>query len=297
MQNGQSRDRSHYCKSVSDTAQVYESGSPSVDELAHNYKETLSELHPWLEQCRLNYDDRRNIWPGKQDDLRKAGADCVPWEGASDSESMVVGERINAFVSLCMFALTRAHIRAYPVEVSDVARSRIVSGFLKYMRDSYIPEFAREMELASNYLFEKGIAVTYVGWEQREVTRLQSMDLEQIGAVAPDFAEMLMDETNDDQVVAMLQSQFPKLTTRRAKKALRKLRKEGVADLPVSVKGIDRPVVQALAPALLYRPAEGTLRPLEGADDTPGTARQGRNRGMGQEMGRRGDQKSTGRRH
>ena len=232
---------------MSDTAQVYESGSPNVDELAHNYKETLSELGSWLEQCRLNYDDRRNIWPGKQDDLRKAGSDCVPWEGAADGESMVVAERINAYVSLCMFALSRAHIRAYPVEVTDVARSRIVSSFLKYMRDSYIPEFAREMELSSNYLFEKGITVTYVGWEQREVTRLQTMDLEQIGAAAPDFADMLMDETNDDQVVAMLQSQFPKLTSRRAKKVLRKLRKKGTADLPISVKGIDRPVVQALA--------------------------------------------------
>ena len=232
---------------VSEKAQVYESGSPNVGELAHNYKETLAELQVWLDQCRLNYDDRRSIWGGKQDDLRKAGADCVPWEGSSDSESMVIAERINAYISLCMFALSRAHIRAYPVEVGDVARSRIVSGFLKYMRDSYIPEFAREMELASNYLFEKGIAVTYVGWEQREVTRLQTMDLEQIGAVAPDFAEMLMDESNDEQIVAMLQSQFPKLTTRRAKTVLRKLRKEGIADLPISVKGIDRPCVKALA--------------------------------------------------
>ena len=233
---------------MSDTAQIYESGSPNVDELSHNYKETLAELYPWLDQCRRSYDDRRNIWGGKSDDLRKGGADAVPFEGAADNESMVCGTRINAYISLCMFALNRAHIRAYPVEVGDVARSRIVSGFLKWMRDSYIPEFARECELAANYLFEKGISVTCVGWEQREVTRLQTMDLEQIGAVAPDFAEMVMDESNDDQIVAMLQSQFPKLTTRRAKKVLRKLRKEGIADLPISVKAIDRPCVKALAP-------------------------------------------------
>ena len=232
---------------MSDTAQVYESGSPKVRELAHNYKETLAELHGWLDQCRLNYDDRRNIWAGQQDDLRKAGADCVPWEGASDSQAMVVSERINAYVSLCMFALNRAHIRAYPVEVGDVARARVVSGFLKYMRDSWIPEFAREMELASNYLFEKGISVTYVGWEQREVTRLQTMNLEQIAAVSPDFVDMLMEESNDDAIVEMLQTAFPKLKTSRAKKALRRLRKDGVADLPVSVKGIDRPCVKALA--------------------------------------------------
>ena len=216
-------------------------------ELNLHYRETVSELEHFINQCRDNFDDRRNSWNGKTQDLRRHGADALPWEGSSDSESMVISERINAYVSLCMFALERAHIRAYPVEVGDAARSRVVSSFLKWMRDSYIPRFAEEMELAANHLFEKGISVTYIGYEQREVSRLQAMNIDQIASFNPDFAELLMDQNNDDLVIEFLQSTFPKLSTRKAKKALRELRKTGQAELPISIKAVDRPIVQTLS--------------------------------------------------
>tara|TARA_B100000579_G_scaffold432895_1_gene450625 strand:+ start:747 stop:2798 length:2052 start_codon:yes stop_codon:yes gene_type:complete len=232
---------------VSNDAQVYEAGGPDVAGLNQHYQETVSELETFIDQCRDNYDSRRNSWSGKQKDLRKKGADVVPWEGSSDSEAMVIGERINAFVSMCMFALERAHIRAYPVEIGDSARARVVSSFLKWMRDSYVPRFREEMELAANNLFEKGLAVTYIGYEQREVSRLQAMDIEQIASMNPDFAELLMDENNDDLVIEFLQSTFPKLTKRKARKALRQLRKTGQAELPISIKAIDRPIVQTLS--------------------------------------------------
>ena len=232
---------------VSNDAQVYETGGPDVAELNLHYRETVSELEHFINQCRDNFDDRRNSWHGKTQDLRRHGADALPWEGSSDSESMVISERINAYVSLCMFALERAHIRAYPVEVGDAARSRVVSSFLKWMRDSYIPRFAEEMELAANHLFEKGISVTYIGYEQREVSRLQAMNIDQIASFNPDFAELLMDQNNDDLVIEFLQSTFPKLSTRKAKKALRELRKTGEAELPISIKAVDRPIVQTLS--------------------------------------------------
>ena len=216
-------------------------------ELNLHYRETVSELEHFINQCRDNFDDRRNSWHGKTQDLRRHGADALPWEGSSDSESMVISERINAYVSLCMFALERAHIRAYPVEVGDAARSRVVSSFLKWMRDSYIPRFAEEMELAANHLFEKGISVTYIGYEQREVSRLQAMNIDQIASFNPDFAELLMDQNNDDLVIEFLQSTFPKLSTKKAKKALRELRKTGQAELPISIKAVDRPIVQTLS--------------------------------------------------
>ena len=232
---------------MSNDAQVYETGGPDVAELNLHYRETVSELEHFINQCRDNFDDRRNSWNGKTQDLRRHGADALPWEGSSDSESMVISERINAYVSLCMFALERAHIRAYPVEVGDAARSRVVSSFLKWMRDSYIPRFAEEMELAANHLFEKGISVTYIGYEQREVSRLQAMNIDQIASFNPDFAELLMDQNNDDLVIEFLQSTFPKLSTRKAKKALRELRKTGQAELPISIKAVDRPIVQTLS--------------------------------------------------
>jgi len=100
-----------------------------------------------------------------------------------------------------MFALARANIRAYPVEAGDTASAQVVSSFIKWMRDSGIPGFHREMELTANYLFEKGHAITYVGWEQKDMTQLQRFDLEQIAAEAPDMANMLLDESYDEEWV------------------------------------------------------------------------------------------------
>ena len=148
-----------------------------MGDLLQSYRETLSQLGHWTDQCAVSFDERRNYWPGKSSSLRKSGADALPWEGASDCESLVISERIQAYVSMCMFALARANIRAYPVEVSDAAAARVVSSFIKYMRDSYIPHFSREMELTANYLFEKGHAITYVGWEQKDMTQLQVFDI------------------------------------------------------------------------------------------------------------------------
>ena len=243
-----SSDKIKYSHAMGNDAQIrVAKGGPDIGELLRNYSETTTELNRWFSQCQTNNDDRHNIWPGKRPDHRKAGPDSFPWEGASDQESMVVGERINAYVSLCMFALTRAHIRAYPVESSDTNRARLVSSFLKWMRDSYIEGFSRQMELGCNYLFEKAHMITFVGWEKRSVTRLQIFDLQQIAAQAPEFAEMLMDPTNDVQIVGLLQSQFPLLKKARAKKALRQLRKTGRAELPVAGDVVDRPVVESLA--------------------------------------------------
>lgn len=232
---------------MSDNAQVLLKDTPNVGDLLQNYQETVSQLGHWIDQCSVSFDERRNYWPGKSNDLRKGGSDALPWEGASDCESLVIGERIQAYVSMCMFALARANIRAYPVEAGDTAAAQVVSSFIKWMRDSGIPGFHREMELTCNYLFEKGHAITYVGWEQKDMTQLQRFDLEQIAAEAPDMANMLLDESYDEELVGMLLEQWPKLQKREAKKALKKLRKDGYAELPVYVRSIDRPVVQALA--------------------------------------------------
>ena len=232
---------------MSENAQVLVEDGPNVGDLLRSYRETVSQLGHWTDQCSVSFDDRRNYWPGKTNDLRKGGSEALPWEGASDCESLVVGERIQAYVSMCMFALARANIRAYPVEVGDTAAAQVVSSFIRWMRDSYIPGFHRQMELTANYLFEKGHGITYVGWEQKDMTQLQRFDLEQIAAEAPDMARMLMDESYDDDLVEMLLEQWPKLRKREARKALRRLRKDGYAELPVYVRTIDRPVVQALA--------------------------------------------------
>ena len=221
---------------------------PDVVALVGAYNRTLTELSTYFNQCVSSSDGRRCYWPGKSADLRKHGGDAFPWEGASDTEARIIEERINNYVSLFMSALARANIRAYPVEAGDIGRSRVVSAFLKWMVSSYIPRFKEEMELAGNYFLERGLMVTYVGWERMEKKYLQKIELNQIAQTSPDLAKLIMEGKNDADIIEMLKSVYPDLIDARAKKALSTLRKEGTAEIPISRLSVDRPFLQTCAP-------------------------------------------------
>ena len=230
-------------------ALTYVSDEPDVKTLRYSYDQTVTELEAYFDLCRSSYDDRRNFWPGKSRDHRKHGSDAFPWEGASDMEAHTIDERITRLVSLFMSSLNRANVRAYPVESSDMARSKIVSSFLKRMTTSgYIPRFKKEMELGANYLLERGILITYVGWQREDRTYLQKLNLAQIGQMSPDIYRAIEAGTMDDELVSLLQQIFPTASQKRCKKALKELRKGGEAELPIIRRQIDAPEVKTLAP-------------------------------------------------
>jgi hypothetical protein len=112
----------------------------------------------------------------------------------------------------------------------------------------YIPRFGREMELGANYLLERGILITYVGWHKEDRKFLQELDLDQIAQIAPDVAQLITTGEADDEIIDLLKGTFPGVTTRRAKAALKTLRKTGVAQLPVVRRQVDAPQVKTLAP-------------------------------------------------
>jgi len=228
---------------------TYLQDEPDIKTLRYAYDQTVTELESYFDLCRTSYDDRRNWWPGKSRDHRKHGADAFPWEGASDMECHVIDERITRLVSLFMSALNRANVRAFPVESGDIARSKLVSGFLKWMVSSgYIPRFYREMELGANYLLERGVLITYVGWQQEDRRFLQKLDLNQIAQMSPEVADAINSGEMDDDLIALLQNVFEGTSKKRAKKAIKELRKNGVAELPVVRRQVNAPDVKTLAP-------------------------------------------------
>jgi hypothetical protein len=230
-------------------ALTYVGKEPDIKTLRYAYDQTTVELEAYFDLCRTSYDDRRNWWAGKSRDHRKHGADAFPWEGAADMEAHTIDERITRLVSLFMSSLNRSNVRAFPVESTDIPRSKVVSSFLKWMVSSgYIPRFKREMELGANYLLERGILMTYVGWHREDRRFLQRLDLNQIAEIAPEVVELIADPVNDDDLIYLLQSTFPGVTTKRAKKALKDLRKNGEAELPIIRRQVDAPEVKTLAP-------------------------------------------------
>ena len=230
-------------------ALTYVGKEPDIKTLRYAYDETVVELEAYFDLCRTSYDDRRNWWAGKSRDHRKHGSDAFPWEGAADMEAHTIDERITRLVSLFMSSLNRSNVRAFPVESTDIPRSKVVSSFLKWMVSSgYIPRFKREMELGANYLLERGILITYVGWHREDRRFLQRLDLNQIAQIAPEVVELIEAGENDDELVALLEATFPGVTKKRAKKALKDLRKTGEAELPIVRRQVDAPEVKTLAP-------------------------------------------------
>jgi len=230
-------------------ALTYLSDEPDIRTLNYAYDQTVTELEGYFDLCRDSYDDRRNWWPGKSRDHRKHGADAFPWEGASDIECHIIDERITRLVSLFMASLRRANVRAFPVESNDIARSKLVSGFLKWMVSSgYIPRFYREMELGANYLLERGILISYVGWHQEDRSYKQEIDIEQIAQLSPDIYRAVQSGDRDEELIILMQNTFDGVSEKRAKKALKELRKDGVTKLPIVRRQINAPEVKTLAP-------------------------------------------------
>ena len=228
---------------------TYVGKEPNVDHLRRAYEQTVLELEPYFDLCRDSYDNRRNYWAGKSRDHRKHGSDAFPWEGASDMEAHVIDERINRLVSLFMSSMSRANVRAFPVEVNDIARSKIVSGFLKWMISSgYIPRFNKEMELGANYLLERGVLITHVGWQREDRRFLQELTLEQIANVSPEILELIASEKAPKQLVTLLMRVFDGLTESKAKKSIKELRKNGKTKIPIVKRQVNCPDVRTLAP-------------------------------------------------
>jgi hypothetical protein len=229
---------------------IYASQKPDVKALTDAYEGCLTDLDEYFDLCLRSYNDRRNLWPGKTDDLRKGGANAFPWQGASDIEVNVVGERTDSFVAILDQALMRANIKAFPTSISSMPRASVVSAFLKWMRSSYIPNFRQEMELGANYLLEKGLMITYVGWRKEKRTMKQTVTLEQIASIPElaDLAEAIAFSPNDPQVMTDFGLAFPGTSEKRLKKAIKELSVQGVTEIPFSKVSVDCPTVQACSP-------------------------------------------------
>lgn len=234
--------------SPAEAALTYVSAKPNVNYLKDAYDRTVNDLGPYFQQCELSRRERRNEWPGKTEDLRKNGNDAFPWKGASDTEAHVVSERIDTHIAMFMNALRKANIRAYPVGADDIKQSKVISCFLKWMAQTYIPDYYKQMEVAGNYLEEKGLSVTYVGWKKQSRTFLVKKTLAEISQEDPELASAIINGTADDQIISVLRQAYPNMKEKRARKALKTLRETGIGEIPVSRLQVNRPDVQTLDP-------------------------------------------------
>ena len=230
-----------------DEAMTYVQSEPDVTILQGEYDKAKLDQETYIESCERAYNDRRNYWPGKSSDLRKHGANAFPWEGASDMEVNIIGERIDTYVSLLTQALDRSNIKAFPTSHASVAKASIVSLFLKWMRKSYIPDFKKEMELGANHFLEKGIMVSYVGWKREKRTFKQTVTLEQLAEELPELVEIILGE-DTAQAEDFISNAYPDMSKRRVKRAVRELRMQGITEVAIPRNSVDCPIVNSCEP-------------------------------------------------
>ena len=219
-----------------------------------NHKETfdrtVDDLSDYIDNCAQARRIRDCDWDSKNDDLTKAGENAFPFKGAADTEQWLAQGLMSTSTAINMNALRRSQIQAYPRKATDVSRASQVSVFLKYLRDAGVDNFYREAELADNYYKEKGIAVTYYGWSpSRMVPHLKRFTEEDILTTLPELADMMFDPERIDEVVDIFNSvEGWEVNRKRARKALKQLQRDGVAEIPVLVEDEGKPEMMSLAP-------------------------------------------------
>lgn len=231
-------------------APMGESG-PDYGALKRDFELCLSNLQPYVDQCRENYDTRYALWDGQSADGRKharegAKIDPTPWDGASDLRVFLTDEAINAKVAMLCMAFRKAQLVAVPVEGNDLKRAKIVSNFMKWLVQTQIPEIDREVELLGNYLCEKGVAATGQFWEITREKTLLTLQLSDLQAQFPEAdVTMMLTDPSLSETLASLFEELYACTAKKAKKMIRDLQQTGKTTVAVVGREKSRPVIRA----------------------------------------------------
>ena len=218
---------------------------------------------------------RFNVWEGQTSDGRKhasaLGEDPLPFEGASDARIPAVDSIIGDKVALVKQAFFRAQVQATPVEPNDAPKAASVTSLLRWLRDCEMrAELETEVELSAQHFFgdDPALAVVEVNWRQDVTLVRRELSFDDLAIlyvtgesnpdnVAPDdprlepamladFNDLALNPLRDREFTAWLTRAYPGVTSAAVRAAVRMLRKEGRAELPVPVVRENRPGVQVL---------------------------------------------------
>ena len=231
-----------------------EGTAPDMQAVLDAFKRTMTDNQPFVDQCRLNYETRYALWNNQSADGKKHAReangknDPTPWDGASDLRVFMVDNAINYKIARNSLALKKATMVAVPVNGGDIERASTVANFMRWMVHTQIPNLDREQELLSNYLLEKGVALTGQFWETKQEKTLMTVRVADIQQAFPNVnvLEILNDKRMEDKFVAAL-SEYEgfSVSKPKARKMLKELRAKGVTTAHIAGPVISRPIVRA----------------------------------------------------
>lgn len=218
------------------------------------WERTASDNQPYVDQCRLNYETRYAIWNGQSADGKKHSRegngkiDPTPWDGASDLRVYQTDAIIRYKIARLGLAMKKANLVAIPVNGTDIERSEVVGGFMRWLVDTQIPHKEREQELLANYVLEKGAALMGVFWETSQEKILVTLRMDELQQKFPqvNLTAAINHPELEDKILALFEEFFG-VSAKKARKMLKDLRSpSGETSVPTLGKEYSRPVIRAL---------------------------------------------------
>lgn len=232
-------------------------GVPDLSELQREYERAGVSYGWWGDDAT---DSRLMKWDGQSKDGRKhkkdKGTDVFPWENAFDTRVPTVDTIINYLVSVLMVAFDRGVLRCQATEAGDLDSAARLQKVMEYYRQLLRRTLREEAELLLQNALTYGAALWTIGWERRLGTTKDRLLMDDLLAMAASaepgnplaaLPQLLMDPAMDDAVVELLLGIVPDLQTKQAaKRALKALRNEGVAEYRRAFVVRNAPCVRAL---------------------------------------------------
>jgi len=222
---------------------------------------------------RLNGENARFCrWAGQSPDGRvwadnNGNVIPTPFEGASDQRvgwaDSLVGEKVRTL----MVAMMRAQPRCEGRGNGDAMRAKRSTALLRWMIDRMGIEWLLQWKVLLNYAWADSPAVAMMGveWEVRTEIEMRTVtadelakmyaemasqgggaDPEMIQQAALDFKDALLSSTDgEEDMASMVQSFFPDVKPARARKIVRQIRKDGVAEFPNPRIAYEGPTITA----------------------------------------------------
>ena len=231
--------------------------TPDLSELQREYERSGVSFGWWGDDAN---DTRLMRWEGQSADGRKhkkdKGTDVFPWENAFDTRVPTVDTIVNYLVAVMMVAFDRGVLRCQATEAGDLDAAAKLQKVMEYYRSLLRRMLREEAELLLQNALTYGAALWEVRWERRLGTVKDRILMDDLLAMAASAApgnplaalpQLIGDPAMDDVVCDLLLALTPDLGTKAAaKRALKALRNEGVAEYRRAFVARNAPCVRAL---------------------------------------------------
>ena len=198
-------------------------------------------------------------WRGQSESGRKEQRyhdkeKVFPWDGASDTRVRLVDQLVGEYKDLLVTAFRRGTLRAGATEANDAESAQLLTTLLRYYRENLLQQELHEAaSLLADYGQQDGISFLQIGWKTEDTKKkipislpvLQQMALAaDPESIASRLPELIADELSENEAIEAIKM-ILNVTTRDARKGIKKLRKGEVVMIPIIETTVNQPDISA----------------------------------------------------